>query len=77
MKVRSETLPLYFLDLSNNSNPKTRHTTKKPRKMLNHYLTGRAKNVTRTQKDTLREKCPNTELFSGPYFPAFGLNTEK
>ena len=24
---------------------------------------------------TLREKCPYWEL-SGPYFPAFGLNTE-
>ena len=21
---------------------------------------------------TLREKCPNTELISGPYFPIFG-----
>ena len=26
---------------------------------------------------TLREKCPNTEFFSGPYFPAFGLNTDR
>ena len=26
--------------------------------------------------NTLREKCPNTEFFSGPYFPAFGTNTE-
>ena len=25
----------------------------------------------------LREKCPNTEFFSGPYFAAFGLNTER
>ena len=25
----------------------------------------------------LREKYPNTELFPGPYFPAFGLNTER
>ena len=25
---------------------------------------------------SLREKCPNTEFFSGPYFPVFGLNTE-
>ena len=25
---------------------------------------------------TLREKCPNTEFFSVPYFPPFGLNTE-
>ena len=25
---------------------------------------------------TLREKCPNTELF-GPYFPVLGLNTGK
>ena len=24
----------------------------------------------------LREKYPNTEFFSGPYFPAFGWNTE-
>ena len=24
----------------------------------------------------LREKCPNTEFFSGPYFPVFGLNAE-
>ena len=23
--------------------------------------------------DTLREKCPNTEFFSGLYFPVFGL----
>ena len=23
---------------------------------------------------SLREKCPNTELFFGPYFPVFGLN---
>ena len=21
--------------------------------------------------------CPNTEFFSDPYFPAFGLNTER
>ena len=26
---------------------------------------------------TLCEKCPSTEFFFGPYFPAFGLNTEK
>ena len=26
--------------------------------------------------NTLREKCPNTEFFSGPYFPVFGMNTE-
>ena len=25
---------------------------------------------------TLRENCPNAEFFSGPYFPAFGLNTK-
>ena len=25
---------------------------------------------------TLREKCPNTEFFSGQYFPVFGQNTE-
>ena len=25
---------------------------------------------------TLCEICPNTQLFSGPYFPVFGLNTE-
>ena len=24
---------------------------------------------------SLGEKCPNTEFFLGPYFPAFGLNT--
>ena len=30
----------------------------------------------RNIKLSLREKCPNTELFSGPYFPACGLNTE-
>ena len=23
----------------------------------------------------LRKNCPNTEFFSGPYFPALGLNT--
>ena len=27
--------------------------------------------------NTLREKCPNMEFFSGPYFPAFGLNTDR
>ena len=25
---------------------------------------------------SLHEKCPNTEFFSGPYFPVIGLNTE-
>ena len=25
----------------------------------------------------LREKCPNTEFFSGPYFPVFSSNTGK
>ena len=25
----------------------------------------------------LCEKCPNMEVFFDPYFPAFGLNTEK
>ena len=25
---------------------------------------------------SLYEKCPNTEIFSRPYFPIFGLNTE-
>ena len=25
---------------------------------------------------TLRKKCPNTRVFSGPYLPLFGLNTE-
>ena len=29
------------------------------------------------EKHALRENCPNTEFFSGSYFPAFGLNTEK
>ena len=26
---------------------------------------------------TQRDKCPNKEFFSGPYFPVFGLNTER
>ena len=26
--------------------------------------------------DTLREKCPNTEFFSGPYFSVSQLNME-
>ena len=26
---------------------------------------------------SLPEKCPNTEFFFGPYFRAFGLNTER
>ena len=26
------------------------------------------------QNNALREKCPNTEFFSGPYFPVFALN---
>ena len=25
-------------------------------------------------QDSLRENCPNTEFFSGPYFPSFGQN---
>ena len=32
-------------------------------------------NMTVFKVKTLREKCPYSE-FSGPYFPAFGLNTE-
>ena len=28
-------------------------------------------------QDTLREECLNTEFFSGLYFAAFGLNTER
>ena len=28
-------------------------------------------------KIPLREKCPNTEFFSGQYFPTFGLNTDQ
>ena len=27
--------------------------------------------------ETLREKCPNAEYFSGPYFPVFSPNTGK
>ena len=26
-----------------------------------------------SEKESLRENCPNTEFFSGPYFPVFGL----
>ena len=26
---------------------------------------------------SLRKKCPYSEFNSGPYFPAFGLNTER
>ena len=29
------------------------------------------------KKYSLREKCPNSEFFSSPYFPVFGLNTER
>ena len=29
-----------------------------------------------SHKPALREKRPNTEFFSGPYFPVFELNTE-
>ena len=28
-------------------------------------------------KYSLREKCSNTEFFSGPYFPVFSPNTGK
>ena len=28
-------------------------------------------------KPSLCEKCPNTEFFSGPYFPRFGQHTER
>ena len=28
-------------------------------------------------KVSMREKYPNTEFFSSPYFPAFGLNMER
>ena len=31
--------------------------------------------IVRITTFTLREKCPYTEFFSGPYFPVFGLNT--
>ena len=27
------------------------------------------------QNNALHEKCPNTEFFSGPYFPVVGLST--
>ena len=27
--------------------------------------------------NSLHEKCPNTEFFSGPYFPVFNPNTGK
>ena len=33
-------------------------------------------NFIRRSSYTLCEKCQNTEFFSGPYFPVFGLNTE-
>ena len=26
---------------------------------------------------TLREKCPYSLIFSGPYFPTFGLNSDQ
>ena len=29
------------------------------------------------EKLTLQEKCPNTGVFSGPYFPVFSPNTGK
>ena len=31
----------------------------------------------RSSTYSLREKCPNTEFFSGPYFSAYRLNTER
>ena len=34
-------------------------------------------NISHTCLPSLCEMCPNTEYFSGPYFPAFGLNTER
>ena len=42
------------------------------------FFIRRSCNISQSQskKSTLREKCPTTEFFLGPYFPAFGLNTE-
>ena len=37
-----------------------------------HYLSNDI--ITQNHLLTLREKCPNTEFFFGPHFPAFGLN---
>ena len=41
----------------------------------NKIIIGSNKMITNTTP--LREKCQNTGLFSGPYFPAFGLNEER
>ena len=41
----------------------------------NKIIIGSKKMITNTTP--LREKCQNTGLFSGPYFPAFGLNEER
>ena len=42
--------------------------------MLNANVVKVRRSVTHT---TLREKAPNTEFFSGLYFPVFGLSTGK
>ena len=31
----------------------------------------------KTQSSPMREKCPNTEFFSGQYFPVIEMNTGK
>ena len=34
-------------------------------------------NTSPSLTSTLHQKCPNSEFFSGLYFPSFGMNTEK
>ena len=45
----------------------------KQQKILINFLSGIYLAI--SNKKTLREKCPNTEFYSGLYFPVFVLNT--
>ena len=45
----------------------------KQQKIIINFLSGIYLAI--SNKKTLREKCPNTEFYSGLYFPVFVLNT--
>ena len=41
------------------------------------YTERKSKSTSSSKNHSLRKKCPSTEVFPGPYFPSFGLNTER
>ena len=54
----------------------TNNTINESSKVMFGELLDLKKLIENTLSETLREKCPYSEL-SGPHFPAFGLNTER